>query len=415
MQIALSKAGPKARICKIARDDGLIRQGFELYATGNYSMQRLAETMADRGLRTRVTRRHPDAKIVTDSTWHRILRDPYYVGLIRYKGETFKGRHEPLVTPELFALVQDVYEERSAPTRRDRTHFHYLKKQLYCDRCRRAGRRNKLVYSVNRGGGGTQYQYYVCIGRQKGECNLPHLPVALVEDHVVRHYGTLHLPEDFIETVDAAVSRALRDEQTTLRELHDTLTERLTELDSREDRLIDLAEQGLPQEKIRARLAQLQVDRLRIQADRDTSGAALSVGAEKLARTMRLIQDIETLYREATDHARGLLNDGFFHKLYVNEQGVRGDELKEPVREILQAARIHSEDASAVHAHENSASGLRSVTATQALGADPNLSDVLVAMRGNHPSSSSRTLLAEREGFEPSIELPLYHISSVAH
>ena len=384
----------------------LVRQGFELYASGNYSVQRLAETMADRGLRTRVTRRHPDAKVVTDSTWHRILCDPYYIGLIRYKGETFKGRHEPLVTPELFALVQDVYQERSAPTRRDRTHFHYLKKQLYCDRCHQAGHRNKLVYSINRGGGGTQYQYYVCIGRQKGECDLPHLPVALVEDYVVRHYGTLRLPENFIGTVTNAISEALREEQATLRELHDTLIARLSELDTREERLIDLAEQGLPQEKIRARLSQLREDRARIEADRDTSGAALVVGAEKLKTYLRLIHDVQRLYRDATDHARGLLNDAFFHKLYVNEQGVQGEELKEPVKEILDAARLHTVVTATGPEHENSAPGQRSDTATQARGAAPNLSDVLVAMRGNHPSGSSRTLLAERARFELAVSCP---------
>jgi len=384
----------------------LVRQGFELYASGNYSVQRLAETMADRGLRTRVTRRHPDAKVVTDSTWHRILCDPYYIGLIRYKGETFTGRHEPLVTPELFALVQDVYQERSAPTRRDRTHFHYLKKQLYCDRCHQAGRRNKLVYSVNRGGGGTQYQYYVCIGRQKGECDLPHLPVALVEDYVVRHYGTLRLPEGFIDSVTTAISEALREEQGTLRELHGTLTTRLAELDTREERLIDLAEQGLPQEKIRARLNQLRQDRARIEADRDTSGVALAVGAEKLKTYLALIHDVEELYRDATDHARGLLNDAFFHKLYVDEQGVQGNELKEPVKEILDAARLHTLIAATGPEHENSAPSRRSDTATQARGAAPNLSDVLVAMRGNHPSGSSRTLLAEGVGFEPTMTLP---------
>ncbi len=384
----------------------LVRQAFELYATGNYSMQRLAETMADRGLRTRVTRRRPNAKVVTDSTWHRLLRDPYYLGLIRYKGETFKGRHEPLVTPELFALVQDVYAERSAPTRRDRTHFHYLKKQLYCDRCHQAGRRNKLVYSVSRGGRGTTYQYYVCIGRQKGECDLPHLPVALVEDYVVRHYGTLRLPDGFISTVNAAVDEALSQEQVTLRELHDTLTTRLAELDSREERLIDLAEQGLPQEKIRARLAQLREDRARIESDRDSSSLALSVGADRLTRTMRLIQDVEGLYRDATDHARGLLNDAFFLKLYVNEQGVQDQEFKEPVREILAAARVYGGLTAAKAEHESSAPSRRSSCATQARGAASSLSDVLVAMRGNHPSGSSRTLLAEGVGFEPTMPLP---------
>lgn len=130
----------------------LIREGFELYATGDYSIKKLEQAMADRGLKARANRRHPDAKVVSDSSWHRILTDPYYIGFIQYKGELIKGRHEPLISQELFALVQEIYQQRSSPTRRDRTHFHYLKKQLYCDRCAKQGRRNKLVYTIAKWG-----------------------------------------------------------------------------------------------------------------------------------------------------------------------------------------------------------------------------------------------------------------------
>src|SRR5699024_4080461 len=98
----------------------LIRTGFELYATGDYGLERLAQTMADRGLTPRSTRRHPGARYVSVSKWHTMLADPYYMGLVRYKGELYPGRHEALVNPELFAVVQEILKERSAPTRRDR-------------------------------------------------------------------------------------------------------------------------------------------------------------------------------------------------------------------------------------------------------------------------------------------------------
>ncbi len=372
----------------------LVQQAFELYATGNYSVKRLERTMSDRGLRARPNRRHPDAKTVTDSTWHRILTDPYYIGLVRYKDELFKGRHQPLISQELFALVQEIYQERSAPTRRDRTHFHYLKKQLYCDRCAKAGRINKLVYSINRGRGG-EYEYFVCLGRQSGACDLPYLPVVLVEDYVVRHYASIELPDDFIATVTGCMQEALDDEQATLRDLNATLEKRLTELDNREERLIDLAEAGLPQQKIRERLTRLREDRARIEADRDKGGAALAAGAKSLGDAMQLIRDVAALYREATDQARSHLNDAFFKKLYVDENGVQDDELHEPVKGILEAARLDDTPETRAGVHENSAPGRRSDSATQARGAAPTLSDFLVSLRGNTLGGSSKTLLAE--------------------
>lgn len=67
--------------------------------------------------------------------------------MVVYRGEVLPGRHEGIVPPDVFAKVQNVLAERSAPTRRDRTHFHYLKKQLFCGRCLKEGRSGKLVYT----------------------------------------------------------------------------------------------------------------------------------------------------------------------------------------------------------------------------------------------------------------------------
>lgn len=375
----------------------LIKQGFELYATGDYSVRRLAQVMSDRGLTSRATRQHPRPRTVSANTWHRILNDPYYIGVIRFKGELFPARHEPLIPRDLFALVQEIYKERSAPTRRDRTHFHYLKKQLYCGRCYRAGRSNKLVYTVAKG----QYEYYVCLGRQTGACDLPHLPTELVEDHVVRYYDTLGLSQDFVTEVTMSVRDAVRDEQSTLGELQASIQTQLAELDKREERLIDLAEDGFPQQKIRDRLAAIRADRVRIESDSAKSSAALEVGAQALAEAMRLIEDVARLYREGTDHSRSLLNDAFFKRLYVDEAGVDGQVMREPVREIVEADRVHAAPSSVPASNENSPSGPRNKGVLRARGAAPTLSDVLIASRVNHPRSSSKAQLAEDRGFEP--------------
>jgi site-specific DNA recombinase len=81
---------------------------FELFATGDYTLPRLVRTLAERGLRTRGDGRNPSAP-VSHSQLGSILRDRYYVGFVNYGGEELRGRHEPLVTPELFARVQAVW------------------------------------------------------------------------------------------------------------------------------------------------------------------------------------------------------------------------------------------------------------------------------------------------------------------
>jgi site-specific DNA recombinase len=212
----------------------LIRTAWELYSTGEYTIDRLFATMADLGLTNRASRRTPEQPVAA-SQLHRMLSDPYYTGVVVYKGEIFPGRHPAIVSQELFDRVQDVLAARSGRGQRDRVLYHYLKGILFCDRCRRAGRTSRLIYTEAKGRGGTIHPYYLCRGRQDKVCDLPHLPVALVERAVVSHYALLRLAPEFVaETIDL-IDRTMQDEQRAVRDLHANYRKQLKALDVRED------------------------------------------------------------------------------------------------------------------------------------------------------------------------------------
>jgi DNA invertase Pin-like site-specific DNA recombinase len=59
-----------------------VRTAWELYATGEYSIERLEATMADLGLTTKPTRRSPKGTPVSASKLHMMLSDPYYTGFV---------------------------------------------------------------------------------------------------------------------------------------------------------------------------------------------------------------------------------------------------------------------------------------------------------------------------------------------
>ncbi len=364
----------------------LILQAFELYATGDYTLERLHDQMADLGLTIRPSARWPEQP-VSVSKLHRMLSDPYYVGFVTYKGEVYPGRHEPIVGQELFDRVQDVLEARSARGNRDRVHQHYLKGMLFCDRCRRAGRTSRLVYNSVRGNNGTRYAYFVCRGRQDGFCDVPHLAVELVEDAIVEHYRGLRLPKDFAAEVRRRLEAAMADEQGSVRALHAQLTRQLKELDVKEERLLDLAADGtLPQAKIRARLHQLRVERTRIEDGRTHTGEELAVGGQVLLQALDLVADPQTLYRTAPDHVRRLINQTFFQRFYVDNEGVTGEELQAPFDELQQAR----------HAYAATQKSPRDAEAPAKPETDLLfLRDVFLA------AGSSKTVLVELRGIEP--------------
>ncbi|MCX6762215.1 MAG: recombinase family protein, partial [Candidatus Moranbacteria bacterium] len=83
--------------------DFFILKTFELYATGNFSMKKLALEMNGRGFTN-----FPSGKPLTTSQIERILKEPFYYGLIRNKGKLYPHKYETIVSKNLFDKVQEV-------------------------------------------------------------------------------------------------------------------------------------------------------------------------------------------------------------------------------------------------------------------------------------------------------------------
>ncbi|WP_194214563.1 recombinase family protein [Kordiimonas pumila] len=77
-----------------------IRSAFEYYNSGDYSLKRLEHLLYDAGLRGQNGGRLHASRI------HRLLSDPFYCGFMRWKGQIYPGKHEPLVSKRLFDSVQ---------------------------------------------------------------------------------------------------------------------------------------------------------------------------------------------------------------------------------------------------------------------------------------------------------------------
>ncbi len=130
----------------------LVVWAFERYATGELSLEALTGALAGKGLRNRLGT--PPGK----SAVHRMLRNPVYAGVVRWKGVEREGSHPPLINRELFAKVQSILDAHSTGGERSWKHDHHLKGILVCAECG-----SRLYYVVAKAGsttsgvsGGTQ-------------------------------------------------------------------------------------------------------------------------------------------------------------------------------------------------------------------------------------------------------------------
>lgn len=324
----------------------LVRLAFELYATGDYTLADLSDELYDRGLRTRPTKLHP-AKQVSINKLSQMLRDRYYLGVITYDGDEIQGRHEPLIDDDLFARVQDIIESRSIAKERRRVHHHYLKGSLFCGRCKRAGRTGRMILQHVVNARGTLYTYFFCRNTQTGRCDAPHINVLLIEDAVEAHYARIGFNPSFIADVRAHIAEVINEEEAATRLLHQQLVRELRALEAREDNLIDLAADGtLNQAKIKTKLRAIDHQRQHLTGRLNDTDADLSDSARLIDVCLKLLENPHTLYQRCDDEQRRLLNQAIFHRLYIDDEYITDQELKEPFARLhaAQSSREHSPD-----------------------------------------------------------------------
>ncbi|ANK80045.1 MAG: resolvase [Rhizobiales bacterium NRL2] len=121
----------------------LVRETFELYASGEYSLHALRAETERRGLRNR------GGKPISKLCLEKMLDNPFYCGLCRLRrtGETYEGIHQPLISISLFERVQAVRADRGK--KKSTRHDHRYRGLFQCGSCGRcmvAERQKAHVY-----------------------------------------------------------------------------------------------------------------------------------------------------------------------------------------------------------------------------------------------------------------------------
>src|SRR3989338_7084646 len=134
---------PKSRGIIIDTDKApLVSKIFELYSTGDYTLERLKDTITSLGFRTR------NDKAIGVSKLLLILTNPFYYGILRYWGEAFEATHEPIITKKLFEKCQSVLKKRGKPRQSKRTFvFRGLMKCGECGRMITAEIHKEFTYN----------------------------------------------------------------------------------------------------------------------------------------------------------------------------------------------------------------------------------------------------------------------------
>ena len=315
----------------------LITAAFENYATGEWTLQRLAGELAHRGLTNRGVRGRPPAPI----TWQglaKILANPAYTGIVEWNGVQHPGTHEPIVDAETFRRVQELLAARAARGTRERKHPHYLKGLLYCGVC---GRRLSIQHSKGR------YTYFFCLGQKndpQGTCREHYVVADDLEAQLEDLYQQIQLPASWAERLRGEMQAEIIDRQAADAAQRELLTRRLAKAETRRRKLLDAYYAGaIDVPTLKTEQTAIGVD---IQAAKDRLtdlDANLDEWQEILELAATLATRCGDAYRKATDRTRKMFNAAVFERLEVKDGRLSHQGYRPPFDDIFSVSGFEYE------------------------------------------------------------------------
>lgn len=169
----------------------LIRWAFYEYAQGKTSLRELAESLSLLGMRGSVDA--DGGAEVRVNVVHKMLRNPYYKGVVRWGGVEHAGAHTPLMDAGTWQRVQERLDERRNTPNPRAKHPHHLSRVLKCGECGYA-----MVVSRSRSQSGKIYPYFVCSGRanRRAVCGMKAVLIKTVERLVEDLYRQVSLTRE---------------------------------------------------------------------------------------------------------------------------------------------------------------------------------------------------------------------------
>ena len=310
----------------------LIKLAFEEYATGNWTVNDLAEHLAACGLTTRATPRIPSVP-VDKRVLNTVLVNPYYKGVVTYKGVEYAGNHPALVATDVWQQVQDVLASH-VNGERTREHPHFLKGSLYCRQC---GSRMIVTYAKARSG--VRYPYFICAGRhskREKDCKQKAVLIDEVERQVEQIYDRYSLSPELRKYLEKYLQANIKAEQEKYETELDGLRREKDKLERKRKKLLEAHyNDAIPLDLMKSEQQKIAKQLLAVEHQIKIYGQIFAGVSESISKALELIEDCGLTYRLVDDRYKKMLNQAIFSKLWVGEDGNVTAEFREPFNMLI--------------------------------------------------------------------------------
>ena len=199
-----------------------VKKMFEVFAKGDISVAELERQVRQWGLLGKT------GKPVCHEVVSEALRNPFYYGMIRYKGELYEGSHPPLISKKLFDTVQEILKGNSHPQVRGRIKFEYTG-LIRCGECGRM-----ITAEYQRG-----HSYYRCT--KKGtNCAQKFLREEALLSQVAESLKKIYIDDIIKEKIFKRLDYYGSRESKASLSLSGQIANKISDIDSKIEKLIEL-------------------------------------------------------------------------------------------------------------------------------------------------------------------------------
>jgi site-specific DNA recombinase len=294
----------------------LVRKMFRMYVLGREGAHTICHKLNDAGHRKRSGKRW-DKRVILH-----MIKNPLYIGKLRWCEVTYEGNHDGIVSETLFDKAQEIMRERVEELngrRFQNGQERLLAGIIRCARC------NGHMVGVSTHKKDRVYPYYLCNKRwNTKECDQDYVRADLLEDAILQDIRAMFLDEQFMARVWEEANRRLSAEKPSVDREIESVDAQITKARSTIDRYFEAfeAETMRPEvcmakvDDLNARIEQLE-DEKRVLEERRERLEIAAIDREMLSG---LVDDLKDVMAQGTNPQKKDLLHRMVKKVLVHNR-----------------------------------------------------------------------------------------------
>ena len=178
---------------------------FKMYVSAKEGAHTICRNLNDAGCRKRNGRKWDRVAIL------RVVKNPLYIGKLRWGEDTHNGNHSPIISPVVFDKAQEIRRSRTKDLNGRRWHNgseRLLSGTIRCARCKSA------MVGMSTEKRGKKFPYYVCTTRKNvQDCDQDYVRADLLEKVIIQDIKEMFRDERLMLRIWEEVNRRLSAER----------------------------------------------------------------------------------------------------------------------------------------------------------------------------------------------------------